>query len=85
MPVVSDGCGCHSGIARTLAEQGVSVMLAGNIGAGAISHLNEFGIEVVRGCYGEAEKVVTEFLQGTIKDNGQTCTEHDGCDHPELN
>jgi predicted Fe-Mo cluster-binding NifX family protein len=82
-PVSSDGCGCHSGIAQILAEQGVSIMLAGNIGGGAINHLHEFGIEVVRGCYGQADNVVIDFLKGTIKDNEQTCTEHErGChDH----
>ena len=82
-PVVSHGCGCHSGIAQILAEQGVSVMLAGNIGAGAIYHLNEFGIDVVRGCNGKAEKVIAEYLNGTIIDNEQTCTAHElGChDH----
>jgi predicted Fe-Mo cluster-binding NifX family protein len=85
IPVTSDGCGCHSGIAQTLAEQGVSVMLAGNIGAGAINHLNESGIEVVRGCYGPAENVLTEFLNGTIQDNQQTCTAHESCDHHESN
>jgi predicted Fe-Mo cluster-binding NifX family protein len=79
-PVMSEGCGCHSGIAQILAEQGVSVMLAGNIGAGAIHHLNEFGIEVVRGCYGQAEQVVADFLKGTISDNEQTCPAHEGCD-----
>jgi len=82
-PVVSDGCGCHSGIAEILAGQGVSVMLAGNIGGGAINHLHEFGIEVVRGCYGKADRVIAEYLKGTIIDNEQTCTAHEnGChDH----
>ena len=81
-PVESDGCGCRSGIAQILAGQGVSVMLAGNIGAGAINHLNEFGIEVVRGCYGQADKVIAEYLKGTITDSEQTCTTHEGChDH----
>jgi predicted Fe-Mo cluster-binding NifX family protein len=80
-PVTSDGCGCHSGIAQILAERGVSVMLAGNIGAGAINHLNEFGIEVVRGCYGQADLVIAEYLKGTIIDNQQTCTEHEGGCH----
>jgi predicted Fe-Mo cluster-binding NifX family protein len=84
-PVVSAGCGCHSGIAEILARAGVSVMLAGNIGGGAINHLQEFGIEVVRGCYGPADLVVAEFLKGTIIDNEQTCTAHErGChDHEE--
>lgn len=82
-PVTSDGCGCHSGIAEILAGQGVSIMLAGNIGGGAINHLHEFGIEVVRGCYGQADQVVAEYLKGAIIDNEQTCTAHEnGChDH----
>jgi predicted Fe-Mo cluster-binding NifX family protein len=84
-PVVSDGCGCRSGIAQILAEQGVTIMLAGNIGAGAINHLNESGIEVVRGCYGQAEKVVSEYLKGTITDNEQTCTNHEGCHDHKTN
>ena len=82
-PVVSDGCGCHSGIAEILAEQGVTIILAGNIGGGAINHLHEFGIEVVRGCYGPGSQVVAEYLKGSIVDNEQTCTAHEsGChDH----
>ncbi len=82
-PVVSEGCGCHSGIAEILAGQGVSIMLAGNIGAGAINHLNEYGIQVVRGCYGQADDVVAEFLKGAIIDNEQVCIAHErGChDH----
>jgi predicted Fe-Mo cluster-binding NifX family protein len=80
-PVTSEGCGCHSGIAEILAEQGVSVMLAGNIGGGAINHLNEFGIEVVRGCYGPADLAVRAYLDGTVADNGQTCNNHEGCNH----
>ena len=84
-PIVSDGCGCHSGIAEILAEQGVSVMLAGNIGAGAINHLNAYGIDVVRGCYGQADQVVAEFLKGSIIDNKQTCTAHErGCHDHEV-
>jgi predicted Fe-Mo cluster-binding NifX family protein len=60
-------------------------MLAGKIGGGAINHLHEFGIEVVRGCYGQADQVVAEFLNGNIIDNGQTCPVHEhGChDHEE--
>ena len=82
-PVKSEGCGCHSGIAEILAAQGVSVMLTGNIGAGAINHLNEFGIDIIRGCSGEADQVVTEFLRGTIIDSEKICTAHEnGChDH----
>jgi len=80
-PVPSvEGCGCKSGIAQILADRGVSVLLAGNIGAGAIYHLQEFGIGVVRGCTGPADTAVKSFLAGAITDNGQTCSTHEGCD-----
>ena len=80
-----EGCGCKSGIADLLAREGVTIMLAGNIGAGAIHHLYTEGIEVVRGCAGPAEEVVLSYLNGKIQDGGQTCTQHAGCDeHTNL-
>lgn len=76
------GCGCKSNIVGTLADMGVKVMLAGNMGAGAVNVLNSHGIEVVRGCSGNVRKVVEEWLSGTLNDSGSTCASHDGCgDH----
>jgi len=74
------GCGCKTGIADQLSKVGVTLMLAGNIGGGAIHHLNSAGIEVVRGCSGSAEDVVKRYLKGDISDGGQTCTQHQGCE-----
>ena len=73
----AQGCGCKSNIASTLSEKGVSVMLAGGIGEGAINVLNSFGIDVVRGCSGDASEVVMQFLSGNIIDKGETCVKHD--------
>lgn len=81
----TQGCGCRSGIAETLATEGVTVMLAGNIGAGAINHLYTSGIDVVRGCAGNIEDVVYSFLNGNIQDNNQVCHQHEGCDHEHNN
>ena len=75
------GCGCKSGIAEVLAGQGVSVMLAGNIGAGAINHLQVSGIQVIRGCHGEPGRAVTAYLEGTLSDVDKTCTSHTGCEN----
>ncbi|MBT3751698.1 MAG: dinitrogenase iron-molybdenum cofactor biosynthesis protein [Bacteroidetes bacterium] len=72
-----EGCGCKSDIANTLMEIGVSLMLAGNMGAGALHKLNSFGIEVVRGCSGNVEDVVNEYLKGQIQDSGQGCSQHE--------
>jgi len=71
------GCGCHSNIASVLAEQGVTVMLAGGIGGGAINVLNNSGIEVVRGCSGNAAEIVKLFVEGKINDSGVSCAQHE--------
>ncbi len=78
------GCGCKSNIASVLAEQGVRIMLAGGIGAGAINVLNFSGIEVIRGCQGNVDEVVKLFLEGSVLDSGSTCSAHEhghNCQH----
>jgi predicted Fe-Mo cluster-binding NifX family protein len=72
-----NGCGCKSNIVEKLSEIGVKVMLAGNIGGGAVNKLNEHGITVVRGCSGEVKTVLSEWLNGNIRDNGEVCKEHE--------
>jgi len=71
------GCGCKSNIASTLAENGVTIMLAGGIGGGAINVLNNSGIEVVRGCSGNAEEVVKQYIEGLVADSGESCHQHE--------
>lgn len=73
----AQGCGCKSNIAAELAEMGVTVMLAGGIGGGAINVLNQNGIEVVRGCSGSASDAVTQYLAGLISDSGESCHTHE--------
>ncbi len=70
------GCGCKSNIAGVLSEQGVSLMLAGGIGGGAINVLNSWGIDVVRGCSGNPVDAVNEFVSGKLTDSGETCHQH---------
>lgn len=80
-----DGCGCKSNIASVLAGQGVQVMLAGGIGAGAINVLNKWNIDVVRGCTGDVDTLLKQYTDGLIEDSGETCahTHEDGheCSH----
>jgi len=70
------GCGCKSNIVDTLHAKGVTVMLAGNMGQGAFNLMGSFGIEVVRGCDGNTDEVVNQFITGTIADNNQSCSNH---------
>lgn len=71
------GCGCKSDIASVLAADGVSIMLAGGIGGGAINVLNNSGIEVVRGCSGNATEIVNLYVSGLVKDSGSSCQAHE--------
>lgn len=71
------GCGCKSNIIPILKEKGVTVMLAGNMGNGALNLLYENGITVYRGCSGNIKEVVNLFLQGAIADSGKSCEHHD--------
>jgi len=71
------GCGCKSNIAGVLADLGVKVMLAGNMGDGAVNVLKTNGISVIRGCSGNVKKVAKDFLNGLITDSGEGCKEHD--------
>jgi len=71
------GCGCKSDIASVLASDGVTIMLAGGIGGGAINVLNYSGIEVIRGCSGDAAEVVKLYLSGLVADSGSSCHQHE--------
>jgi predicted Fe-Mo cluster-binding NifX family protein len=80
------GCGCKSNVALQLKQKGVTVLLAGGIGQGAIDKLAENGIRVVRNCTGNATERVLDYVAGTLTDGGETCTAHSGnhshaCNH----
>jgi predicted Fe-Mo cluster-binding NifX family protein len=75
-----ESCGCKSNIAQTLAQMGVRMMLAGNMGQGAVNVLNSCGIDVLRGCSGDVKKVAEGWLEGNLKDSGIACSLHEhGC------
>ena len=71
------GCGCKLNIASVLAADGVNIMLAGGIGMGAVNVLKSAGIDVVRGCSGDATEVLMEYLSGNISDSGEVCHHHE--------
>ena len=76
------GCGCKSNIAGVLANMGVTLMLAGNMGQGAVNVLHTAGIEVLRGCSGDVKTVANAWLQGALTDSGTSCSEHEhSCQH----
>ena len=70
------GCGCKSSIVPQLATMGVSVMLAENMGGGAVNVLASNGIQVVRGCAGDVREVAQAWLAGKVDDSGASCQSH---------
>jgi predicted DNA-binding protein (UPF0251 family)/predicted Fe-Mo cluster-binding NifX family protein len=83
-----EGCGCKSDIAGILSRMGVTHMVAGNMGEGAVRVMHAHGIEVVRGASGAARDAAERFGAGTLGDSGASCVGHahgyyDGkdCDH----
>jgi predicted Fe-Mo cluster-binding NifX family protein len=79
------GCGCKSNIASVLREKGVNIMLAGNMGEGAMNVLNMQGIEVVRGCSGDARLVAEAYINGNISDSGVGCSHHENSGEHQCN
>lgn len=78
------GCGCKSNIAEIFENEGVSIMLAGGIGDGAINKLNVHGVTVIRNCQGNVTEIVRQYLAGEVMDGGNNCAAHEPghtCDH----
>lgn len=71
------GCGCKSNMAQVLQAKGVTLMLAGNMGEGALKKLTEHGIAVIRGCSGTLEEVLDAYVKGELKDSAEACDHHD--------
>ena len=71
-----EGCGCKSGVAAELARAGVSHLIAGNMGEGAVSVLSTHGITVIRGASGDAQAVTQAFVDGSLADSGIACSGH---------
>lgn len=74
-------CGCKSNLISTLVDMGVTVMVAGGMGQGAVTYLNENGITVIRGAAGPVQGAVRAWLDGSLMDSAEICHAHgsEGC------
>lgn len=59
--------GCKNGIAAILARKGVKVLLAENIGEGALRVFSARGISIVRGVHGPIQKAVEDYLSDALE------------------
>jgi predicted DNA-binding protein (UPF0251 family)/predicted Fe-Mo cluster-binding NifX family protein len=71
-----EGCGCKSGVAAVLARSGVTHLVAGNMGEGAVRVLASQGITAIRGASGSARAAAEAFAKGTLADSGTGCAGH---------
>jgi predicted Fe-Mo cluster-binding NifX family protein len=67
------GCGCKSNIVNVLKQKGVELMLAGNMGQGAFNKITFADIKVVRGCSGDIDKLMNDYLAGKVEDSLVMC------------
>jgi len=69
-------CGCKSNLIPTLVDKGVSVLVAGNMGEGAVLRLREAGIQVFRGAKGDVAEAAQAWVEGRLKDAQILCAGH---------
>lgn len=74
-------CGCKSNMANDLRSMGVSIMLAGGLGKGAKSKLNNAGIDVFTGFTGNIENAVKKWLSGDYVIDQELCSGGHNCSH----
>lgn len=77
-------CGCKSNLIPTLVEMGVTALVGGNMGEGAVVRLRQAGIDVTRGASGPVRQAAEAWLSGALKDAEIVCHSHgDGheCGH----
>ncbi|MBC8062900.1 MAG: NifB/NifX family molybdenum-iron cluster-binding protein [Clostridiaceae bacterium] len=66
----------HQGLADLLVNQGATVVITGGIGGGAISGLQQNGLQVITGVSGEYKKIIEEYINENLQDKGVTCNHH---------
>ena len=72
----------HAGIAQLLKSKGVTTVIAGGIGGGAIAGLEAAGLEVLRGAEGSVREVAESYANGTLITTDGVCEHHhEGHEH----
>lgn len=83
--VNTNGTG-HEALAVFLKNLGVSTLVCGGIGAGAVNALKQAGIIVYGGVSGNCDQAVRALLSGMLKYNpNPNCNHHHDGEHGEHN
>lgn len=65
---------------KFLKEQNAEVIIAGGMGAKAVTLFNQENIEVVTGAMGLAKDVILSYLNGSLETTGDVCHSHEHAD-----
>ena len=86
--VVSAGGSGHGALAGFLRMLGISVVLCGGIGPGAVQALQSLDITPIAGVTGDADQAAQDFVDGKLAENTEAlCSHHHsgdfghGCGH----
>jgi predicted DNA-binding protein (UPF0251 family)/predicted Fe-Mo cluster-binding NifX family protein len=74
------GCACKSGLASVLAGEGVTHVLVGQLGEGAMNALTRHGMKVIRGVSGDPHALAAALAAGQLTDKPELCR-HEDCGH----
>lgn len=78
--VVDNGGNGHEALTVYLRNLGVTKLMCGGVGGGAINALGSMGIEVYPGLSGNPDDVVQDVIDGNIPSStAATCGHHHGC------
>jgi len=64
-----------------LADQGVTVIISGGMGGGAIDVFKERNVKVIVGASGNARELAEQYLKGELKSTESVCHSHAHHDH----
>lgn len=78
------GCGCKTDIISEMQKNGISILLAGNMGVSVFEKLAKNGISVIRGCYGCILDVLYAYMNGKLVDSAESCKHHDCKKHTDA-
>ena len=67
----------HEALATFLADKGVTSLICGGIGSGAMEALEASGINVFSGVSGDCDEAVECLLRGELISGGVNCDHHD--------
>ena len=79
--VIGNGGAGHEALAELLSNGNIDILICGGIGPGAQVALASYGIKVVPGAFGAADKAVELFLNGELEFSTEANCNHHGEGH----